>query len=71
MAPVPWTEIERFFKEAFGNSGDVAREDVINLAFTENASDDAIDTIDAIGSRVFTSIEDAKAFLQGQSLITD
>jgi hypothetical protein len=30
-----------------------------------------IDAIDAIGSRVFRSVDDAKAFLVGQSWVTE
>jgi hypothetical protein len=38
---------------------------VLDLAFSENESDEVTDAIDAIGSRVFPSIEAAKAFLEG------
>ena len=71
MAPVPWSKIEPYFREAFGDSGDIAREDVINLAFAENESDEVIDTIDAIGSRVFRTLDDARSFLQAQGFISE
>jgi len=71
MAAVPWEKIEPYFVSAFETFGQVERQDVIDLAFADEASDDEIDAIDAIGSRVFRTIDDAKAFLAGQNLISD
>jgi hypothetical protein len=69
--PVPWSKVEPYFQDAFAAQGQIEREDVINLAFAEGESDDVIDAIDAIGSRVFRSVDDAKAFLVGQSWVTE
>jgi hypothetical protein len=44
---------------------------VIDLAYVENADDDIIDTIDAIGSRVFSSPQDVRDFLVGQKLVNE
>ncbi len=71
MAAVPWSKVEPYFVAAFDAQGQVERQDVIDLAFAEDESDDVIDAIDAVGSRVFRSVDDAKAFLQGQGLISD
>jgi hypothetical protein len=68
---VPWSKVEPYFQDAFAAQGQIEREDVINLAFGEDESDDVIDAIDAIGSRVFRSVEDAKAFLVGQNWVTE
>ena len=71
MAAVAWSTIEPYFVEAFQGRGQVEREDVINLAFADEASDDQIDAIDAIGSRVFRTVEAARDFLKTQNLVSD
>jgi hypothetical protein len=63
---VPWSKVEPYFEEAFAAQGQVERQDVIDLAFAADESDDVIDAIDAIGSRVFRTIEAAKEFLVSQ-----
>jgi hypothetical protein len=70
MAAVAWETIEPFFSQAFVGRGQVEREDVINLAFAASASDDVVDAIDALGSRVFRSVDDARAFLAGEGLVS-
>jgi len=69
MAAIAWSDIEGYVQGAFEQQGRVERADVIDLAYNDNANDDVIDTIDAIGSRVFKTPDDVKAFLQGQNLI--
>ncbi len=71
MAAVPWRAIESYFVEAAETHGEIERQDVIDLAFAANASDDEIDAIDAVGSRVFRSVEDARAFLKSQDVISE
>ena len=39
--------------------------------YDEGADDDVVDTVDALGSRVFNSVEDAKQFLLSQGLIDE
>ncbi len=71
MAAVPWSKVEPYFEDAFAAQGQVERQDVIDLAFGADESDDVIDAIDAIGSRVFRTIDAAKDFLKGQNLVTE
>ncbi len=71
MAAVQWSSIEPYFVEVFEANGQVEREDVINLAFADDANDDMIDAIDAIGSRVFRTVDAAKDFLKGQNLVQE
>ena len=66
---VEWSAIERYVQGAYEQAGRVERADVIDLAYDDNADDDVIDVVDAIGSRVFTSPDDVRAFLAGQNLI--
>lgn len=70
MATVSWSTIEPYVLGAFAQQGRVERADVIDLAYDDNANDDVIDVIDAIGSRVFKTPDDVRAFLQSQNLIT-
>ena len=66
---VDWSLLESYVQTAYEQHGRIERADVIDLAYAENADDDTIDVIDAIGSRVFNTPEDVKAFLAGQNLI--
>jgi hypothetical protein len=70
MAAVAWEKLAPYFGDAFAARGQVEREDAINLAFAANESDDVIDAIDAIGSRIFRSLDDVKGFLVGQGVAT-
>ena len=70
MAAVEWSEIAKYFEDAFPLKGRVERRDVMDLADADLASDDAVDAIDAIGSRVFPSIEAAKEFLVSQGYVS-
>lgn len=71
MPAVDWALLEPFVESAHATHGRIERADVIELAYADNADDDVIDTIDAIGSRVFNTPEDVKTFLVGQKLVND
>ena len=67
---IAWSAIEPYVRSAYDQHGRVERADVIDLAYADNADDDVIDAIDAIGSRVFNSPDDVRAFLTGQNHVT-
>jgi hypothetical protein len=71
MAAVQWEKIEPYFVQVYEATGQIERQDVIDLAFAEDESDDVIDAIDAMGSRVFRTVEDAKAFLRSQDYLAE
>ncbi len=71
MAAVDWALLEPFVQSVYEQHGRIERADVIELAYGGNADDDVIDTIDAIGSRVFNSPEDVRTFLVGQKLVNE
>jgi hypothetical protein len=71
MAAVDWSVIEPYVLTAYEEHGRIERADVIDLAYGEDADDDVVDTIDAIGSRVFSSPEDVKQFLVSQKLVNE
>ena len=67
---IAWSQIEPYVTGAYEQQGRVERADVIDLAYDDNADDDVIDVIDAIGSRVFNTPDDVRAFLTSQNLVT-
>lgn len=56
-------------QSAHEQHGRIERADVIEMAYDQNADDDLIDTIDALGSRVFNTPEDVRSFLVSQKLV--
>lgn len=70
MAATSWSQVEPFVQKAYEKEGRVERADVIEAAYAANADDDTIDTIDAIGSRVFNTPEDTRSFLSAQGLVS-
>ena len=67
---IAWSSIESYVRDAHEQHGRVERADVIDLAYGDNADDDIIDVIDAIGSRVFNTPDDVRNFLAAQNLVT-
>ena len=67
---VAWSSIESYVQRAFDMQGRVERADVIDLAYNDNADDDIVDAIDALGSRVFQTVDATRDFLAGQKLVT-
>ena len=70
MAAIAWSSIQSYVQRAFDQHGRVERADVIDFAYEDNADDDTIDTIDALGSRVFNSVDDVRTFLTNQNLVS-
>ena len=71
MAAVDWALLEPYVQSVYELHGRIERADVIELAYGENADDDVIDTIDAIGSRVFNTPEEVRSFLVSQKLVNE
>lgn len=68
---VKWSELEPFVQEAFDRVGRVERADVMDLAYEGDPSDDVVDAIDVIGSRVFPTVDAAHQFLLAQHAVED
>lgn len=68
---VSWSEVEPFVRRVYEKVGRVERADVVDLAYAEGASDDVVDAVDVIGSRVFNSPEDTRSFLASQQAISE
>jgi len=67
---VSWSQVAPFVQAAFERQGRVERADVIDLAYEANVSDEVIDAIDEIGSRVFPTVEATREFLTAQGVVT-
>ena len=68
---VSWEQIEEYVSAAYGAAGRVERGDVVDRAFDSDAPDDVVDVLDAIGSRVFGTPDELRAFLREQGLLSE
>ena len=71
MAAVKWDCVSAYIDEALNTGGMVQDNDVIAMAFADDASDDVVDALDAIGSRLFSSASDVREFLVAQGYVLD
>jgi hypothetical protein len=49
----------------------VERSAIVDRAYDDAADDDVVDAIDALGSRIFLSVEETKAFLTSQGAVEE
>jgi hypothetical protein len=68
---VKWARVAPYLEAGFASEGRVERSGIVDRMYDEGADDDVVDTVDAIGSRVFNSVDEAKQFLASQGLIED
>jgi len=68
---VKWSKIAPYIENGFANEARVERSKIVDAAYDDAADDDVVDALDALGSRVFSSVEDAKAFLISQGAVAD
>jgi hypothetical protein len=69
--PVKWSRIAPYLEGGLANEGRIERSAIVDKAYDDAADDDVVDTLDAIGSRIFLSLEEAKNFLASQGLIEE
>ena len=69
--PVKWSKVAPYLENGFASQGRVERASIVDAAYDDDADDDVVDAIDALGSRIFNSVEDAKQFLASQGLIEE
>ena len=69
MAAVKWDTISGLIDEAFSARGRIERSYVLALAEADNADDDVIDALDAIGSRLFQKPDDVRDFLIAEGYV--
>ncbi len=68
---ITWSKVAPYIEEGFASNGRVERTSIVDKAFDDGADDEIVDTIDAIGSRIFNSVEEAKQFLLSQGLVAE
>jgi len=68
---VKWIRVAPYIENGFAAQGRVERASIVDAAYDDAAADDVVDTLDALGSRVFSSVAEAKQFLASQGLIED
>ena len=69
--PVKWSKVAPYLENGFASQGRVERTSIVDAAYDDDADDDVVDAIDALGSRIFNSVDDAKQFLASQGIIED
>ena len=68
---VSWSRIAPYLENGYASQGRIERASIVDAAYDEGADDDIVDTLDALGSRIFNSVDDARRFLASQGLIED
>jgi hypothetical protein len=68
---IKWDRVAPYLEAGFASEGRVERSGIVDRMYDEGADDDVVDTVDALGSRVFNSVDEAKQFLASQGLIED
>jgi hypothetical protein len=69
--PVKWSKVAPYIEGGFANEGRIERSSIVDKAYDDAADDDVVDAIDGIGSRIFTSVDEAKQFMVSQGLVEE
>jgi len=69
MAAVKWDDVSGYIEQVFNATGLIQYNDIMAVVFADNANDDIVDALDAIGSRVFSSPSAVRDFLIEQGYI--
>ena len=68
---VKWSKISPYIQNGYAAQGRVERASIVDAAYDDAADDDVVDTLDALGSRVVNSVEEARQVLASQGLVED
>jgi hypothetical protein len=68
---VKWSKVAPYIENGLASRGNVERSSIVDAAYDDAADDDVVDAIDAMGSRVFNSVEEAKQFLLSQGAVEE
>lgn len=69
MAKASWTDVETLVKHLFEQGFQPDRQDLVDLAFAEDASDDVIDALDSLNGKPVASLESLKQQLEANGVI--
>jgi hypothetical protein len=67
--PVKWEKIAPYIENGYAANGRVERASIVDAAYDEGADDDVVDALDGLGSRVFNTVDEAKAFLAANGYV--
>lgn len=69
MAKASWTDVETLVKHLFEQGLQPDRQDLVDLAFAEDASDDVIDALDSLNGKPVPSLDALKQQLEANGVI--
>lgn len=67
--PAKWSDVETLVKHLFEAGMQPDRQELVDLAFAEDASDDVIDALDSLNGKPVPSLESLKQQLEANSQI--
>ena len=67
--PAKWSDVEALVKHLFEAGMQPDRQELVDLAFAEDASDDVIDALDSLNGKPVPSLESLKQQLEANSQI--
>lgn len=68
---VKWSKVAPYIENGLASRGNIERSSIVDAAYDEGADDDIVDAIDAMGSRIFNTVDEAKQFLLAQGAVED
>jgi hypothetical protein len=69
MAKANWPDVEALVKPWFDQGLQPERQDLVDLAYQQDANDDVIDALDSLGPRPVTSLENLKELLTKNNVL--
>ena len=69
MAKASWNDVETLVKHLFEQGLQPDRQDLVDLAFAEDASDDVIDALDSLNGKPVPSLDSLKQQLEANGMI--
>ena len=67
--PAKWTDVEALVTHLFEAGMQPDRQELVDLAFAEDANDDVIDALDSLNGKPVPSLESLKQQLEANSQI--
>ena len=67
--PAKWTDVEALVKHLFEAGMQPDRQELVDLAFAEDANDDVIDALDSLHGKPVPSLESLKQQLEANKQI--
>ena len=67
--PASWTDVEALVKHLFEAGLQPDRQELVDLAFAEDANDDVIDALDSLNGKPVPSLDSLKQQLEANGMI--